>query len=132
MVNSDIPTSIPEDNAGKFTPSVELEFEAIISKILLVGVIISGLLMLFGFLLVIITHSQYDFSNVTLGWVFSQFFQFTPIGILYMGILILLLTPVARVFISIILYIGIKDWKYVLFTTLVFIFMFLGVILGVK
>ena len=49
-----------------------------------------------------------------------------------MGIFILLLTPVTRVAASILLYISIKDWKYVVFTTLVLIFMLLGVILGVK
>lgn len=132
MESSDIPTSVYEEKEEAFTPSVELEFESIISKILLIGVILSGSLMIIGFFLTITTDYSLNLSVVTVGWIFSQFFQLTPIGILFMGIFILLLTPVTRVAASILLYISIKDWKYVVFTTLVLIFMLLGVILGVK
>lgn len=53
----------------------------------------------------------------------------TPAALLSLGVLFLILTPVARVFLSILVFADERDWTYVAVTAIVFANLMVGVVL---
>jgi len=111
-----------------------VEFEDVIGWTLRIGVIISAALIIFGIALVLIHNGAgpytlqqliYPNSNVntkTLG--FSNFYsgieRLNGIDIILLGLIILIATPVIRVFIGIIQFAREKDYLYTIITIVVF------------
>ncbi|MFW9930068.1 MAG: DUF1634 domain-containing protein [Candidatus Thorarchaeota archaeon] len=112
--------------------AVEQQFEEIISYLLRIGVIFSGFFMLLGMILAGLQGSTVDIENLSLNIIIENILQITPIGLIFIGIIILLLTPVMRVAISIILYIYIKDKKFAVVTSIVLLFMLIGILIGAE
>lgn len=107
---------------------ISQKYEIKISNILFVSVAFSGLLMIIGLLLSFIQNIYPE--NLDSSLIFSEMVHLTPIGLIYLGIIILLLSPMVRVIMSIRLYISNKDGEMVLITTLVLILMIIGIFLG--
>lgn len=74
-------------------------------------------------------HSA-DFT--TLGGILGGFFNFTPIGWIQTGVLILILTPVMRVALSLLDFLKERDWLYAVITAVVLAVIIVNSVGGVK
>lgn len=107
--------------------------ELTIAKLLRVGVLLSALIILFGFVLYLVTGTS-GYENdmyptkplLILGGVISL----KPYAIILTGLFVLILTPIFRVGVSIIVFIKEKDKLYVIITMVVFILLIISLILG--
>ena len=124
----------PEESAT--SPQRDYQMDRIISVVLRGGVLLSAGLLILGALLyfarvlwggapvnpLVFPHS--------LGDVFSGLGHGDPLAILALGLTVLLLTPVARVLISIFAFARERDWLYVGITTLVLLILLVSFLLG--
>jgi uncharacterized membrane protein len=115
----------------------------ILGNVLRFGVIISAIVISLGFLIFVFRYSslsaapyiQYnpgkaphgDFS-VSLSGILSGLSSFNPYSIIELGLLILLATPVSRVFLSIVLFHLEGDKRYVYITLAVFLILLFSMI----
>jgi uncharacterized membrane protein len=118
------------------SPPRDYQMDRLISVVLRGGVLLSAGLLILGALLyfarvlrggapanpLVFPHS--------LGDVFSSLGHGDPLAILALGLIVLLLTPVARVLISIFAFARERDWLYVGITTLVLLILLLSFLLG--
>jgi uncharacterized membrane protein len=93
----------------------------LIFHILRGGVVVSVAILLFGFVLGAIFGSPVTERSIPAGQLGGELFRFTPAGYLSLGVLILMLTPVARVFLSVLSFLQERDSKYVLMTSVVLV-----------
>jgi uncharacterized membrane protein len=100
--------------------------ELIISNVLRGGVLLSAAIILSGVILFYIQYLTtggqgipYNTYPHTLRAVSRSLAQGNPIGIITLGLLILLATPVMRVAVSIVAFALERDWRYILITSLV-------------
>lgn len=116
----------------------------VLGNVLRLGVIASAIVIALGFLLLIARYStsavssfiQYhsgtaphgDF-NVSLYSVGSGLFSLNPYSIIELGLLILLATPVSRVFLSIVLFQVEGDRRYVYVTLAVFLILLFSMLI---
>lgn len=109
------------------------EVELIISKLLMMGVLLSAIVIFIGFIMFLaIGNSGYigDTYPTNPIAILQGLVLFKPYAIILTGLLILIATPVFRVGVSIIVFIREKDYLYVKITTLVFIILIVSFILG--
>ncbi len=107
--------------------------ELLISKFLRFGVIISALFVLLGLTLFLFTgYSGYDGETfpTTIHDILTGFISLKPYGIINVGLILLILTPVFRVAVSIIVFIKAKDYLYAKITSLVLFILILSFSLG--
>ncbi len=111
-----------------------VEFEDIIGWALRIGVIISAILIIFGFALIIMHNGAYPYtmaqlvnphSNVntkTIGFhtLITGIDNLNGVDLILLGLIVLIATPVIRVFIGIVQFAKEKDYLYTIITTLVF------------
>ncbi|AFZ69814.1 putative membrane protein [Caldisphaera lagunensis DSM 15908] len=111
-----------------------VEFEDVIGWALRIGVIISAILIIFGFALLIIHNGAYPYtlnqlinpkSNIntkTIGFnsIISGIMSFNGLDLIMLGLVVLIATPVLRVFIGIIQFAREKDYLYTIITIIVF------------
>ncbi|GLB46588.1 membrane protein [Philodulcilactobacillus myokoensis] len=113
----------PEEQNPKVAKEMD-DIELIIGKILRIGVIISAIIMIIGFLLLIITgKSGYanNYHPTSFSEIFSGIAQMKPYAIMMLGIFCLILTPVLRVVVSIYSFYKEHDYLYVYITSFVLI-----------
>ena len=110
--------------------------DRIISVVLRGGVLLSAGLLILGALLYFARvlwggapANPLSFPH-TLGDVFHGLGHGDPLAILALGLIVLLLTPVARVAISIFAFARERDWLYVGITTLVLLILLVSFLLG--
>jgi uncharacterized membrane protein len=109
------------------------DIEIIISKSLQVGVLLSAIVMLAGFLMFILTgHSGYENNTFpsSLPMIMQGLVAFKPYAIILTGLFFLILTPVFRVGVSIIVFLKEKDFLYVAITAIVFSILIVSFLLG--
>ena len=118
--------------------------ELIISFVLRIGVITSFFLIIAGSIISFVHHHEYISSPTTLGHLTkpgASFFHTIPdiingLGdfrgqaIVALGLILLIVTPITRVFISIILFIFQGDRIFILITSLVFFILVFSFFLG--
>jgi uncharacterized membrane protein len=123
-------------NGGLGSPQRDYQMDRVISVVLRGGVLLSaGLLILGAFLYfarVLVGGAPANPLNFphSLGDVFHGLGQGDPLAILALGLIVLLLTPVARVLISIFAFARERDWLYVGITTLVLLILLVSFLLG--
>jgi uncharacterized membrane protein len=115
-----------------------------ISWILRVGVSASLLLILIGIVVCFWHHPQYlsskselgqlissdaDFPR-TLSGVFAEVLAFRGPAIITVGLLLLIATPIARIAISIIGFIGVRDYVFAIITSFVLLIVLMSFLLG--
>jgi len=117
-------------------PQRDYQMDRIISFVLRGGVLFSAGLLILGALLYFARvlwggapADPLSFPH-TLGDVFSGLGHGDPLAILVLGLIVLLLTPVARVAISIFAFARERDWLYVAITTLVLLILLVSFLLG--
>jgi uncharacterized membrane protein len=111
------------------TESIDRSIEAILGNLLRMGVIIAGSVVFIGAVLFLVRHRSEipsyhifkpdvfkysDFRNL-----YNGIITFRSSSIMELGILLLIATPVLRVFFSIFAFSYKKDYTYVVFTVLV-------------
>jgi uncharacterized membrane protein len=124
----------PDESAT--SPQRDYQMDRIISFVLRGGVLLSAGLLILGALLYFVRvlwggapANPLTFPH-SLGDVFSGLGQGDPLAILTLGLIVLLLTPVARVIISIFAFAHERDWLYVAITSLVLLILLVSFLLG--
>lgn len=93
----------------------EVRSELAISRVLRYGALISTLIMAAGILLRIFRgHGGGGAGFIHLPDLFPQLFQLNPIAVTELGVLLLLFTPVARIFVAVVTFAIERDMKYTL------------------
>lgn len=107
----------------------DYDIEAIMGRLLITGVIISGALILFGGIYYLIQHGfsvphfktfRGEPSNLrSVKQIFKGFIHFDSLSIIQMGLLLLIATPVARVIFAVVGFFIEKDFLYVVISLIV-------------
>jgi len=85
------------------------------------GVVISVGVLLFGFVLLAATGGEVPDHSIAPRSLIGQLSRFSPDGYLSLGVLVLIFTPVVRVFLSVLSFIDERDSKYALMTAIVLV-----------
>ena len=102
---------------------------SVVHPILRWGMVLSLVLMFFGLTLGLITGAE-EASVVPLEKIPSQLMELDPAAFLALGIVLLIATPLARVFGSLCVFIKERDRKFILVSLAVLFSVALAVILG--
>jgi uncharacterized membrane protein len=103
--------------------------DAIMGILLRSGVVLAATIVLVGGILFLVRHKTpvtdyHIFSGEptdlrTISGIFADVKAFRARGLIQLGLLVLIATPVARVVFSLFAFLYQKDWKYVVFTAIV-------------
>lgn len=97
---------------------------------LLIGISISTFLLLSGLILAIFTGQQVPAEVPAFDQIIPDLLAYRPIGLLTLGILVLIATPILRVFGSVLAFVYERDWRYAGITFIVFLIVILSIFLG--
>ena len=107
------------------------KLETAVARVLQVGVIISGILILLGLGLFLWTGDTcYQYGDPSLEWIILGDPFFSPSHILFLGFIVLVFTPLFRVAASVLAYLIERDRVYTVITGFVLIVLTLGMVLG--
>lgn len=108
----------------------EQRFRNYFSYYLMTTLILSSITMVIGLILYSLhpPTAPFDPSQMDLATILSQVAQTTPEGVLYLGVIILLLSPVGGVVMSIFYYGYMKDRKLTIVSIIVLFLMVIGVV----
>lgn len=113
--------------------------ELIISFVLRFGVLLSGSVILFGFILFLFHRESGSLHNLegthpifphTFSAVLAGVGNGDPVAMIMLGLVLLIATPVTRVAISILAFAVEKDWTYVIITCVVLTILLISFFLG--
>jgi len=113
---------IVQQRASNLRRAVVAEVEdmnRLIYHVLRAGVVVSVAILLFGFVLVAFTGHPIPEQSIPPRALGRPLFTFTPEGYFSLGVLILIFTPVVRVFLSLVSFSKERDRQYVLMTAIV-------------
>ena len=109
------------------------DVELAVSKLLRIGVLISGTIITIGLILFLVTgksgYSGHSFPT-KFGDILHGLFALKSYAIILTGLFLLILTPVFRVFVSIFVFWKEKDKLYVVITIIVFVILMISLALG--
>lgn len=120
------PSHLPVDRKAK----EKRDLDRIIHSLLVWGVVISSAVMLVGLLIAVITAQPVPEHVPPFGQIIPEVLALQPGGILALGLLILIATPIMRVVSSIFAFIYERDWRYALVTFIVFLIVLVSIFLG--
>lgn len=107
------------------------KLEIFVSNVLRVGVLISGVLIVIGLGLFIVTGDVcYPNGESTLRWIIYGDPFFAPSHIIFMGFFTLVVTPLLIVAASVLVYAVDREWSYVAITGFVLMILVFGMVLG--
>lgn len=116
----------------------DLDLNRSVGNLLRLGVIISVVTSLFGFVKLFIEGftmpKDYSSLEVPESTIWQSFFNslknFEGIGIIQLGILVLILTPLVRIIFALVGYIKEKDYTYVIVSLIVLAIMLVSFLMG--
>ena len=116
----------------------DLDLNRSVGNLLRLGVIISVVTSLFGFVKLFIEGftmpKDYSSLEVPEGTIWQSFFNslknFEGIGIIQLGILVLILTPLVRIIFALVGYIKERDYTYVIVSLIVLAIMLVSFLMG--
>lgn len=109
------------------------EVEIAISKMLRIGIVLAGLVIVVGLVLFLVTgDSGYpgDTFPTSLLEIWHGMVELKSVAIIEAGLILLILTPVFRVFVSMFAFIHEKDYRFVLISILVLVILAFSFALG--
>ncbi|GIP23516.1 DUF1634 domain-containing protein [Paenibacillus sp. J22TS3] len=115
------------------TPSRIADVELAISKILRIGVVVAAAVIIAGLVKLLVTGvSGYPDDTYPLGFaaIWEGLLELKSVAIIETGLLLLIMTPVLRVFVSLFVFWQEKDYRFVAITATVFIILILSFMLG--
>ncbi|GIO86188.1 membrane protein [Paenibacillus faecis] len=107
--------------------------ELVISKMLRIGVLVAAAVIITGLVLFLVTgDSGYpgDTFPTNFGDIMTGLLAMKSVAIIQTGLLLLILTPVFRVFVSLFVFWAEKDYRFVLITAVVFVILIASFLLG--
>ncbi|MGG6311617.1 DUF1634 domain-containing protein [Paenibacillus macerans] len=110
-----------------------IEVETIVSKMLRIGVIAAASVIVIGLLQYLVTgDSGYpgDAYPTSFGAIVDGLLAFKAAAVMQVGLLLLILTPVLRVFVSLFVFWAERDYRYVIITAIVFAILIVSFTLG--
>jgi uncharacterized membrane protein len=117
------------NNAAARQLHADQKMDAIMGILLRSGVVLAAAIVLFGGILFLMRHKTpvtdyHIFSGEpsdlrSISGIFTDAKSFRGRGLIQLGLLVLIATPVARVVFSLFAFLYQKDWKYVVFTAIV-------------
>ena len=93
------------------------------------GILLAVAFILLGIGSKVASGSAFPSQPVPLYLIAGELGGLSPAVLLSLGVLLLILTPVARVFLSVLVFADERDWTYVLITAIVFANLMVGVVL---
>ena len=106
------------------------DLNRLIYHVLRVGILLSILFIAAGFLVSVPDPSRLPLVPLALSELPSKLARLSPAGLLGLGVILMILTPVARVFLSVLSYAAEGDRTYVLVTLVVLAALEAGMVLG--
>ena len=107
------------------------QLELFVSNVLRFGVMASGILIMYGLGLYMLTGDiSCPTGDSSLNWIIYGAPFFEPSHILFLGFLTLVATPLLRVAASTLAYVIEKDWIYAAITGFVLTVLLIGIVLG--
>jgi uncharacterized membrane protein len=109
------------------------EMEVVISNYLRLGVAISAIIIFAGLLMrFMVRNGGYSIGKYpsSVHGIIKGLLMFKPDALILAGLFLLILTPIFRVGVSIVLFYKEKDYLYVIITSLVFVILLFGLLLG--
>ncbi len=103
-----------------------------VAKVLRVGSVISAAFIVIGLAMLLVNRSQDVGAAFSLGRLVSSISQIKPGAFLTLGILAMIVTPIARVFILVGGFYSHKDTKFVIIGSVVLGILLLSIILGFR
>ncbi len=101
-----------------------------IYHVLLGGVLVAVVLIGVGYVLGAANPAGLTQVPLSLPEIAQELVHLTPAGFLALGVILMILTPVARVFLSIVAYVRDRDSFYIVITMIVFLNLLVGILLG--
>lgn len=105
------------------------DLNRLIYHVLRGGVLVSVAILIFGFVLAGVTGRPIGDATIRPRDLSSALVRFTPDGYLSLGVLLMIFTPVVRVFLSLIAFANERDRMYVILTGVVFVNLMVSVFL---
>ncbi len=102
----------------------------LIYRVLWGGILLSVVLIFIGLLLGSLSPGQLPQTPLKPAELATALVSLSPAGFLALGVIAMILTPVARVFLSILVYLEERDRVYVLITVIVLANLLFGIVLG--
>jgi uncharacterized membrane protein len=106
------------------------DLNAIVHRVLMIGLMISTTLMLIGVGLDLFSQRDLPTAVPEVGDVIQRVLVLRPSGFLSLGLLVLVATPIVRVLGSIGAFLYERDWRFVGITTLVLVILLTSLLLG--
>lgn len=106
------------------------QLNALVHRLLIIGLIISTSLMILGLVLDLFFHRDAPTSALGLTDALQQVIDLNPSGFLTLGIVVLIATPIVRVIGSILTFLYERDWRYAFITSIVFTIVMTSIITG--
>jgi len=104
--------------------------ERLLHWMLLIGITISTFLLLSGLILAVFTGQPIPSEVPAFDQIIPELLAYRPIGFLTVGILVLIATPILRVFGSVLAFVYERDWRYAGITFIVLLIVILSIFLG--
>jgi len=104
--------------------------ERLLHWMLLIGITISTFLLLSGLILAVFTGQPIPSEVPAFDQIIPELLAYRPIGFLTVGILVLIATPILRVFGSVLAFVYERDWRYAGITFIVLLIVLLRIFLG--
>ena len=105
-------------------------FDEVLHKLLIVGLVLSVILMVFGLILSMVKQEPVPSTIPSLKVIFSQVLSLQASGFLVLGILTLIATPIVRVISSVIAFLLEKDWRFAGITLIVLLTVIASILTG--
>ena len=121
------------EQQGQFSVQKINKAELFVSYALRIGVLLSATVITMGLLRFFITGESGDighFYPTHIRDIIAGAVAFKPFGVIMLGLVLLILTPVLRVGISLLVFITEKDWLYVGITAIVFLILISSLFFG--
>jgi uncharacterized membrane protein len=106
------------------------DLNAVVHRVLIIGLIISTALMLAGVGLALFSQRDLPTAVPDIGGIVNRVIALRPSGFLALGLLVLIATPILRVIGSIGAFVYERDWRFASITTLVLGVLILSLVLG--
>jgi uncharacterized membrane protein len=110
----------------------EHQVERLIHYTLLVGVSMSAILLVVGVFIVLVRDTPRPEVAPPLSEILRLAFRANEVGLIYLGLLLLMTTPVARVMMLVYGYARISWWRFALVSLLVLLLLGTGFALGIE
>lgn len=112
----------------------EVQFELLVSVYFRITLFVSAILMAIGIFLYSSSKQTFKFSQISSSpqLIFQEMTSLSPVGLMFIGIVILLLIPLGRVAILLIFYGYNSDYKHMIVSGIVLTFMLVGIIFNIS